>query len=71
MVRALPIQSHMDKVLVVDDEPEMVELIAMILDDGGTDILTAGDGIEALGIALREHPPAGAHRHHDAADGRR
>ena len=46
----------MDKVLVVDDEPEMVELIAMILDDGTMDILAAGDGQEALDIALRERP---------------
>lgn len=46
----------MDKLLVVDDEPEMVELIAMVLDGEDMDILTAGDGQEALTIALRERP---------------
>ena len=39
------------KVLVVDDEPEMVELVSMVLDDGRVEILTAYDGLEALGIA--------------------
>lgn len=46
----------MDKILVVDDEAEIAELIAMILDEEDIDVLTAGDGPEALGIALEEHP---------------
>ena len=44
------------KVLVVDDEPEMVELVSMVLDDGRVEILTAYDGLEALGIAREERP---------------
>ena len=46
----------MDKILVVDDEAELTDLIAQFLDDGDMDILTAGDGVEALTIALEEHP---------------
>jgi CheY-like chemotaxis protein len=46
----------MDKILVVDDESDMTELIALFLDEEDMDILTAGDGVEALNIALEEHP---------------
>ena len=46
----------MDTILVVDDETEMTELIAMMLDEDELTVLTAGDGQEALTIALREHP---------------
>ena len=46
----------MDTILVVDDEPEMVELVAMALDDGRVAVLTAGDGLEALEIAREERP---------------
>ena len=46
----------MDTILVVDDETEMTELIAMMLDEDELTVLTAGDGLEALAIALREHP---------------
>ena len=47
---------RMDKILVVDDEAELTDLIALFLDDGDMDILTAGDGMEALTIAHEEHP---------------
>jgi two-component system alkaline phosphatase synthesis response regulator PhoP len=46
----------MDKILVVDDEAEIAELISMILGEEDLDVLTAGDGLEAFGIALEEHP---------------
>ncbi len=48
--------SHVHKVLVVDDDAMIVELIALILEDEGIDVLTAGDGLEALRIAREEHP---------------
>ena len=41
---------RMDKVLVVDDEPESVGLIEMVLDDRDMDIITAGDGVLALSL---------------------
>ncbi len=46
----------MDTILVVDDEAEMTELIAMMLDEDELTVLTAGDGLEALAIARKEHP---------------
>jgi len=45
------------RVLVVDDEPDTVELIAFNLRAAGYDIITAGDGAEALRKA-RQHAPA-------------
>ena len=36
------------KILVVDDEPDMVELIAFNLKTDGYDVVTAGDGLQAL-----------------------
>ena len=42
--------------LVVDDEPGIVELVAMVLDDDRVAVLTAGDGVEALAIAHEERP---------------
>ena len=46
----------MDTILVVDDETEMTQLIAMMLDEDELTVLTAGDGLEALTIARKEHP---------------
>ncbi len=46
----------MKKVLIVDDEAEIVELITMVLDDGHLSILSAYDGEQALQLA-REHQP--------------
>ena len=46
----------MNKVLIVDDEAQMVELLRMVLDDGQRELLAAYDGEEALEIALRERP---------------
>src|SRR5258708_34528932 len=36
------------KILVVDDEPEAVELVEFNLKSSGFDVLTASDGVEAL-----------------------
>ena len=44
------------KVLIVDDEAEIVELIAMVLDDGKVALLTAYDGEQALEIVRKQHP---------------
>ena len=43
-------------VLVVDDEPDVRGYLASILKDAGFNVLTAGDGEEALAIARREKP---------------
>ncbi len=36
------------KILVIDDEPEMVTFLATLLEDNGYEILTASDGDEGL-----------------------
>ncbi|MDP9381236.1 MAG: response regulator [Chloroflexota bacterium] len=46
----------MKKVLVVDDEPEIVELISMVLEDDLVTVLPAYDGEQGLEIARRERP---------------
>jgi DNA-binding response OmpR family regulator len=45
------------KILVVDDEPDALELIGFNLKRAGFDVVTASDGAEALRRA-RESPPA-------------
>ncbi len=44
------------KVLVVDDEAEIVESIEYVLLDNGFEVLKAGNGAEALAMTLREEP---------------
>ena len=44
------------KILVVDDEPEMVDIIKNRLRHNGYEVITASDGIEGLEMAKRERP---------------
>lgn len=44
------------KVLVVDDEPDVVTLMERALRADGFDVITAYDGIDALAIAEAENP---------------
>ncbi|GAA4084423.1 response regulator [Nocardioides kongjuensis] len=46
----------MSKVLVVDDEPRIVRALAIHLRARGWDVVTAGDGTEALDAAARAQP---------------
>ena len=43
-------------VLVVDDEPNVRDYLAQILRDAGFNVVTAGDGNEAMDM-IRENPP--------------
>jgi CheY-like chemotaxis protein len=43
-------------VLVVDDEPNVRDYLAQILRDAGFNVVTAGDGNEAMEIILRSPP---------------
>ncbi len=45
-----------NKILIVDDEPDVVTLIARTLTTEGFDVLSAYDGIGALDIAESESP---------------
>lgn len=44
------------KILVVDDESELVELIQIRLEACGYEVITAGDGLEGLSKISTEHP---------------
>jgi len=44
------------KILVVDDEPDVVMFIARALNSEGFDVMSAYDGISALDIAENESP---------------
>ena len=43
-------------ILVVDDEPHIVEVVRDYLKQAGFRVLTAGEGQMALTLARREHP---------------
>ncbi len=44
------------KILVVDDDPDIVEAIGLILKANGYDVATASDGIEGLNKLKEERP---------------
>src|SRR5262245_24831934 len=44
------------RVLVVDDEPTIAEVVARYLDRAGYDTATTGDGLEALRLAAEHRP---------------
>ena len=44
------------KILIVDDEPDVVSYLEMLLQDNGYQTLTAANGNEALEIVRREKP---------------
>lgn len=44
------------RILIVDDEPDVVAYLEMLLQDSGYDTLTAADGAQALDLARTEKP---------------
>ena len=46
----------MKKILIVDDQPEVRELVSVTLEVGPYQILTAASGMQALEVALDERP---------------
>ena len=44
------------KILVVDDEPDILTYISTVLEDQGAQVFQASDADEALGLALKEKP---------------
>ena len=54
-----------DKILVVDDEPDTVNLTKMILERKGYQVVSALDGEEALQKAESEMPDFTAHEPED------
>lgn len=49
-----PLGVHKPQVLVVDDEPKLVEIARKFLENSGFSVLTAGDGLEAEEV-FRQH----------------
>jgi two-component system, OmpR family, alkaline phosphatase synthesis response regulator PhoP len=45
-----------EKILVVDDEPDIVETLSFRLEQEGYEVITAADGLEALDKARKESP---------------
>ena len=43
-------------VLLVDDEPDVLRLTSVRIQQGGHEVLTAGDGLAALAAAKSQHP---------------
>jgi len=54
--RPAPAQAGGATVLIVDDEPDLVELLAYTLAAEGFRVLTAADGAEGLAVAEAERP---------------
>ena len=48
--------SHLGKVLIVDDEEAIIIYLTLLLEDQGYDICTAMDGDQGLEVARRERP---------------
>jgi two-component system KDP operon response regulator KdpE len=44
------------KILIADDDPQIVRALRVTLRARGYDIVTAGDGAEALDLAMAQHP---------------
>jgi len=44
------------KILVVDDDPDILDAVTMILESQGYKVVTARDGIEGLANLKSEHP---------------
>ena len=49
-------ESLSKKILVVDDEPEIVKLVRAYLEQAGFSVVTAAEGQEALAVSRHEHP---------------
>jgi CheY-like chemotaxis protein len=47
---------HGYKILVVDDEPDILTFIGTVLEDNGAKVLQATDGDQAIELALKEKP---------------
>lgn len=45
-----------NKILVVDDEPYMLRFIQILLEREGYEMIKAGNGREAVEVAMRENP---------------
>jgi Fe-S oxidoreductase len=54
LVVPLPLQGF--KILVVDDEPDILTFLAAVLEDQGATVIQAADGEQALALTIQEKP---------------
>ena len=45
-----------NKILIVDDEPDIVIYLRLLLENNGYEVVSASDGQEGLDVARRENP---------------
>lgn len=45
-----------EKILIVDDDPDMLELVALYMRKNGYDVLIAEDGFKAIAVVEKEEP---------------
>ena len=50
------IQIMQGKILVVDDDPDILDAVTMILESQGYEVVTARDGVEGLAALKAENP---------------
>jgi two-component system alkaline phosphatase synthesis response regulator PhoP len=53
---SIPNKAMAKKILVIDDEPKIVEICSDYLHAAGYDIITAGDGLQGLAMARSQKP---------------
>lgn len=46
----------MKKILIVDDEPDVIKMLSLRLKSSGYQVISAQDGIQAVAITHKEHP---------------
>lgn len=54
----MPLRHKPRTVLIVEDDVDARESVADLLRDEGFEVLTAGDGVEALEVLMRVPPPS-------------
>lgn len=48
--------NHLGKILLVDDEPDILEIVSFNLNNAGYETQTAGSGLEAISVAKKFNP---------------
>jgi DNA-binding response OmpR family regulator len=49
-------KQHKPRILVIDDEPRMVEVLTLMLEEAGFQVISASNGEGGLHLAYAEHP---------------
>lgn len=52
----LPDKTRNERVLIAEDDPDLIELLSLFLTRGGYELVLASNGIEAVEVAMAEQP---------------